>query len=445
MSEWQKVKIGKFLFERQGRYKPDNKDVSNLKRIEKINFSGTFFIGDKSSRTDMILIKKGDFVISGINVAKGAMGIYREDDDVTATIHYSSYTFDEKEIDIDFFELFLRSSEFIRLLKEQVKGGIKTELKAKQLLHLEINLPDLTTQKEIVQILHKIESNHQNLFKQTNFQKSNLTLLRQQILQDAISGKLTENWRAENPDAEPASKLLEQIKAEKKNLITEKKIKKEKPLSKISKDKIPFELSKGWEWCRLGEICNNITKGSSPKWQGVNYVNNKDEGILFITSKNVDRFGIDLSNTTYVERKFNDIEPRSILKKGDILTNIVGASIGRTAIYNLDDIANINQAVCILRIEHDLINKDFLLYLMNSSFMLKMMFDNQFDPGRANLSMSNIAMFTIPIPPRAEQKAIVVKVERLMGYVSQLEEKIEQNTKNAETLMQAFLGEIFRK
>ena len=102
MAEWLKMKIGEFLFEREGKYKPSDPSIAGLKRIDKIDFSGNFHIGEKASRTNMILVHPGDLVISGINVAKGAMGIYSGDCPVTATIHYSSYTFDEKQIDVDF-------------------------------------------------------------------------------------------------------------------------------------------------------------------------------------------------------------------------------------------------------------------------------------------------------------------------------------------------------
>jgi type I restriction enzyme S subunit len=87
---WETKKIGKFLFEREGRYKPDANELANLKRIDKIDFSGNFHIAEKPSNTDMILIKPGDLVISGINVAKGALAVYQGNEDVTATIHYSS-------------------------------------------------------------------------------------------------------------------------------------------------------------------------------------------------------------------------------------------------------------------------------------------------------------------------------------------------------------------
>ncbi len=143
MAGWRKIKIGEFLFERAERYKPDDKIITGLKRIEKIDFSGNFHIVQKPSKTDMILIYPSDLVISGINVAKGAMGVYRGNENVTATIHYSSYTFDTDKINVEYFKRFLKSTEFIRLLKDKVKGGIKTEIKPKHLLPLEIELPDI--------------------------------------------------------------------------------------------------------------------------------------------------------------------------------------------------------------------------------------------------------------------------------------------------------------
>jgi type I restriction enzyme S subunit len=201
----------------------------------------------------------------------------------------------------------------------------------------------------------------------------------------------------------------------------------------------------------LGVIADTITKGSSPKWQGVQYVDSPNKGILFVTSKNVDSYKIDLSNATYVERKFNDIEPRSILKKGDLLTNIVGSStndsgtsIGKTAIFELDEIANINQAVCLIRIEHQFINKQFLLHIMNATFIIKMMLGKQFAPGgRANLSMGNISQLLIPIPSLNEQERIVVEIEKQLAKTKQLKEHIIANQQATEQLLKALLHQAF--
>jgi type I restriction enzyme S subunit len=224
MSNWQKVKIGDFLFERKGRYKPNDEQIVNLPRIEKIDFGGNFHIGNKDSKTDMILIKDGDLVISGINVAKGAIGIY-SGEDVTATIHYSSYTFDSNKINVEYFKRFLKSSEFIELLNEQVKGGIKTEIKPKHILPLEIQLPDINTQAQIVQHFENVEDDIADVTKEVLKQESLLKKLKQTILQEAIEGKLTAKYRAKNPDIGTAKELLDQIKTEKEQLVKDKKIK----------------------------------------------------------------------------------------------------------------------------------------------------------------------------------------------------------------------------
>ena len=142
--------------------------------------------------------------------------------------------------------------------------------------------------------------------------------LRELILQLAVQGKLV----PQDPNDEPASVLLERIEAEKKRLVKEGKIKKSTNILPIKTNEVPFELPSGWEWVSLEKLCEVITKGSSPKWQGVNYVD-KGNGILFITSENVRNYSLNLEEPKYVEDKFNEIEPRSILRRNDILMNIV--------------------------------------------------------------------------------------------------------------------------
>jgi len=224
--------------------------------------------------------------------------------------------------------------------------------------------------------------------------EASIDALKQTLLQLAVMGKLV----PQDPNDEPASELLKRIQAEKAKLVAEGKIKKDKPLPPISEEEEPFELPQGWEWVRLDELANLITKGSSPKWQGVSYTDNRED-VMFITSENVGSYALLLNAPKYVEKKFNEIEPRSILARGDFLMNIVGASIGRTAIYNFDALANINQAVCLIRISTLNLLSAFLLHFFNSETCLGYMFDKQVDNARPNLSMGNIAKFLIPIPP----------------------------------------------
>lgn len=187
---WQKTKISEFLTERKDRFKPDKANELGLPRIEKIDFSGTIYINNfKPTKTGMILVKNGDLVISGINVEKGALAIYKGDTDALATIHYSSYTYDEDRIDIDYLKWYLQSNIFRNILKGQVKGGIKTEIKSKTFLNLEIILPDLTTQKQIASKLNKLEWNVKDLDFTCFCNKQIIKDLRQSILEGSLYNK----------------------------------------------------------------------------------------------------------------------------------------------------------------------------------------------------------------------------------------------------------------
>lgn len=246
--------------------------------------------------------------------------------------------------------------------------------------------------------------------------------LKQTILQLAVMGKLV----PQDPNDEPASVLLEKIAAEKEQLIKDKVIKKQKPLPPISEDEKPFELPKGWEWVRLEALSHLITKGSSPKWQGVAYTENPED-ILFVTSENVGTNCLLLDKKKYVEKHFNDVEPRSVLKKGDILMNIVGGSIGRTAVFDIDALANINQAVCLIRVFDEIIEKEYLLKFFNSETCRSYMFDKQVDNARANLSMGNISKFVIPLPPSTESPRIVEKVNELLALCETLKNYLRES------------------
>lgn len=236
--------------------------------------------------------------------------------------------------------------------------------------------------------------------------------MQKSILQYAIQGKLVEQ-RLEEGTAE---ELYQQIQAEKERLFKEGKIKKEKPLGEITEDEIPFEIPESWKWMRLGSLSELITKGSSPSWQGIQYV---EQGLLFVTSENVGTEELLLNNPKYLEERFNEIQERSILKNGDVLTNIVGASIGRAAIYDREDNANINQAVCLIRLVNKSLGKYIVKYL-NSYVAYQIMMRDKVDTARANISLTNINDFIIPLPPLNEQKRIVEAIEIYLPYCKQL-------------------------
>ncbi|MDR3728490.1 MAG: restriction endonuclease subunit S, partial [Oscillospiraceae bacterium] len=253
------VKISSFLKERKIKLKPQAANCSGLQRIEKIDFSGKIYLSPVQTNTDMILVKSGDLVISGINVEKGALAIYTGEEDVLASIHYSAYEFDAEKIDIDYLKWFLKSNIFRKLLLKQTGSGIKKEIKAKHLLPIEIHLPSLNRQHEIVRQIQGVADYIEEVNQQIQQQAKYAEMLRQSILQQAVEGKLCE----QDPNDEPASVLLEKIKAEKERLIAEKKIKKQKPLPPIGAEEKPFALPTDWTWCRLGELLTDLKYGTS--------------------------------------------------------------------------------------------------------------------------------------------------------------------------------------
>ena len=197
----------------------------------------------------------------------------------------------------------------------------------------------------------------------------------------------------------------------------------------------------GWEEKKLEEICDLITKGSSPKWQGIKYVDKP--GVLFVTSENVGQSTLLLEQRKYVEDKFNVSDKKSILKYGDVLTNIVGASIGRTAIFDLDDVANINQAVCLIRCNQKLLFNEYLMYLLNSPFTKQHLHDNEVNNARANLSLSFFRSLSIPLPELTAQKKVVEKIKIFHLETQKLEALYEKKIKDLDELKKSILQKAF--
>ena len=436
MSNWQKVKIGDFLFERKGRYKPNDEQIVNLPRIEKIDFSGNFHIGNKDSKTDMILIKDGDLVISGINVAKGAMGIY-SGEDVTATIHYSSYTFDSNKINVEYFKRFLKSSEFIELLNEQVKGGIKTEIKPKHILPLEIQLPDINTQAQIVQHFENVEDDIADVTKEVLKQESLLKKLKQTILQEAIEGKLTAKYRAKNPDIGTAKKLLEQIKTEKEKLIKEKKIRPSKPLPPINKDEIPFDIPQNWEWCRLGDI-SFVGTGATPLTSEPKYYNGD---INWITSSATGADFVTEAETKITELALKETNCQ-IYPIGTLVIAMYGQGKTRGQITELMIDSATNQACAAISIylKDKALNQFIKKYFQKIYLEIRELASGGAQP---NLNMQKVKDTMIALPPLEEQKEIVATIEKLFTLCNELESEINQNKTTVDNLMVTVLKESF--
>ena len=431
---WEKLKLGEFLINRDKRFKPNDNSILGLKRIDKIDFSGKIFLSQKPSNTDMILVKKGDLVISGINVEKGAMSVYQGDEDVTATIHYSSYTFNEKKIDIDFLKLFLRSSEFKSALKEQVPGGIKTEIKPKHLLHLEVVIPNtVSEQKEVVKSFAKLETQNFNLELELSHQNDLLKQLRQAFLKDAMQAKLVrQNLKEGN-----AIDLLNKIKADKEKLIAEKKLKKETPLPPIKEEEIPFGIPKNWVWCRLGDIVT-MTRGrfsirprNDPSYFGGKYP--------FIQIGSLDETG---SVITEAPQTLNEkgFKVSKEFPKGTIVIAIVGGTIGNLGVLGIP-MCFTDSMIGILPSTN--YNQDFILNFLR--FMQPEIKKAAYQmAGQPNIKIPTLTELLFPLPPLEEQTRILKKLEEVMNLCEELKTTITGNQNYTDQLLQVALKDALQ-
>ena len=208
-------------------------------------------------------------------------------------------------------------------------------------------------------------------------------------------------------------------------------------LDELVKSRFIELFGKCKEQKRLEEYAPLITKGASPKWQGVDYC---EEGTLFVTSENVREGYLDLSKRKYLDDKINEIQPRSILKRNDILINIVGASIGRAAVYDCDEAANINQAVALVRVDYSQINQTYLMTFLNSPQAIEMYGKMKKGGARDNLSLQNIADLQIPIAPIELQKQFAAFVEQTDKSKLAIQKSLEKLETLKKALMQQYFG-----
>ena len=440
--DWQNINMSEFLTARTTRYKPNDKVISGLKRIDKIDFSGNIMISDKPTNTDMILIKKGDLVISGINVSKGAMSIYQGADDILATIHYSSYIFDRTKIDIDFLMFFLKSSSFTNILQEQVQGGIKTELKPKHILSLKVKIPiKISDQKKIVKFLKEITTLNEKLFDEQVYQINTLKKLRQLSFLDAFTGKLTEKMRLRSNQIEQASELLKRVKQEKYETNKNYYGKKNKTILQISKNEVPFDLPYGWTWCRLGDIITfGPTNGYSPieskKGQGVKCLTLTATTSGFFKDncfKYVDEV---ISDDSYLWLKNNDI----LLQRGNSIDYV-----GIAAIYEGNNNEYIYPDLMIKIQVHALISAKYVYYVLLSPFSRNYYMKNASGAQKSmpKINQSVVINTLIPLPPANEQLLIVDKINFLLSLYNSFQNDVEKQLLFSKYLLNIIFNNIF--
>lgn len=322
----------------------------------------------------------------------------------------------------------------------------QTELKPYTLQNLLLPLPPLAEQKAIVakieELLPYIQKYDVAHTKLEEFNKKFPVEMQKSILQQAIMGKLTEDWRNEQAslaktnsavqlaDRSSAKDLLEKIKAQKARLIAEGKIKKDttkagasgRALAEITEEEIPFDIPESWCWCRLGELVTNRS-GLGYKKENLD-VKTKDM-IRVLRGGNIFELKYHQKvDDIFIDRSF--VKEELLLKRNTLVTPAVTSleHIGKMGRIE-DDYSDMVVGGFVLMIEPFLNEDDFskyLLYCLSSPWHRDYCKGITHKSGQAfyNLSREKLMEAVIPLPPLAEQKRIVAKIEELLPLCKKL-------------------------
>ena len=261
----------------------------------------------------------------------------------------------------------------------------------------------------------------------------NVAKLRQAILQLAVQGKLV----PQDPKEDPASVLFEKIYTERKRLIKEKKIKRDNALEPITVNEIPFELPKGWEWKKLGELC--IIKGGKRVPKGYQLLETKTP-LVYIRVTDLKNMTINTTNLRYISKKVYDQIKNYNINKDDVYITIAGTIGAVGEVPDMFDGANLTENAAKLMFSG--FNKKFLIWALYSSIIQKQ-FQNSFKQmAQPKLALNKIASTLFPLPPLNEQKRIVAKVDELMALCDELETRLSQSQTDCDRLMEAAVAEI---
>ncbi|KLV09232.1 restriction endonuclease EcoAI subunit S [Photobacterium aquae] len=302
-------------------------------------------------------------------------------------------------------------------LCDQLEQQTEASLGAHQVL-VETLLATLTNSQDATELMAnwaRISEHFDTLFTT----EQSIDQLKQTILQLAVMGKLV----SQDPNDEPAAKLLERIAEEKAQLVKEKKIKKQKALPPIAEDEKPFELPNGWEWCRFEdvvEIHSGITKGRKLAGREL-------KTIPYLSVANVQRGYLNLQNVKEIDLPVDELEKYAV-EAGDLLITEGGDwdKVGRTAIWR-------TEAPYMAHQNHVFKARPYLSE--QSEIWLGMYLNGPFardyfagsskqTTNLASINKTQLRSCLIAVPPNGEKQRITMKVQELMDMCKLLQERI---------------------
>lgn len=290
-------------------------------------------------------------------------------------------------------------------LAKYVTGTAQPKMNQEKMNSIPVSLPPLAEQKRIVakieELLPYIDRYEKAWSRLEDFNKRFPTDMQKSILQLAIRGKLV----PQRPEEGTGEALYRQIQAEKQSLIRSGKLKKEKPLPEITPDEIPFDIPESWKLIRLGDVISLL---SGTDFKPEEY-NDQGRGTPYITGAS------SLSDTGVIVNRWTET-PRNMASYGDVLLVCKGSGYGKTVIC---DIAEAHVARQIMAIKKsNWFDMQYIRYFLNANISLIKANGQGVIPG---IDRSSVLKMVFPLPPLAEQKRIVAKLEELLPLCERLQ------------------------
>ncbi|MBP7583464.1 MAG: restriction endonuclease subunit S [Spirochaetes bacterium] len=457
MGESNKRFIGDFL--KQVRREVILKDNVQYKLLGVMWYGKGMFLreekyGKEIKAEKLYRVNKGDFVYNRLFAWKSSFAIVGEEHDgCLVSNEFPTFEYNREEVDPYYLLNYVLQPNYIDFVNRQ-SGGMSSvsrkRFKEEEFLRSTFPFLQINLQREKTDTIRRRKGDIDDLSTCFKYQSSHLSLLRQAILQEAIEGKLTAGWRekhsansessardkkgslaertesAEKDEFNDAAVLLKKIKDEKQKLIVEGKIRKEKPLAPIKPEEVPFVLPEGWVWCRLGEVIELV----SGQHIETNECNNKGKGFPYLTGPS------DFGRINPIISRWTE-NPKVMAQKGDLLITVKGSGVGKTNICNIPEVVISRQ---LMAIRSPYINRGLVRQFIVSK---KESLQNSKDGLIPGITRDHILDSLFPLPPLAEQKAIVERVDRLMAMVDELEAQVKERKELAEKLMQSVLREAF--
>ncbi len=342
------------------------------------------------------------------------------------------------------------------------KGGAQSNISSEIIKDIKFPIAPLNEQERIVAKIEELFSKLDTGIAALERVQANLKRYRAAVLKAAVEGKLTEEWRKQNPNTEPASKLLQRILKERRQKWESEQLEKHQKSGKTppkdwqSKYKEPTapdtanlpDLPDGWCWARCEQVCEFITKGTTPS---ANKLNSEKSTIPFVKVNNLTFSGyLDFdSNPTFIDvETHTGFLERSILYPDDVLMNIVGPPLGKVSIVpKIFPEWNMNQAIAVYRTIDGLERRYLALCLMTDSILFWALSRTKTTVGQVNLTLEICRDLPIPLPPIQEQLQIVSEVDKLLSE-TEFARKITTNSiirssrLRQSILKQAFSGKL---